>query len=59
MKTAIQKAKKLLGKITKKEEKKDCYIFYNEEKEYDGVIVVMKGNYQVLSMTEYVMTRRE
>ncbi len=59
MDRAREKATKLLGKITKTEEKEDCYIFYNEEKEYDGVIIILKKNYKVVSMTEYVMGERK
>ena len=59
MDRAREKAIKLLGKITKVEEKEDCYIFYNEDKEYDGVIVILKKNNKVISMTEYVMGIRK
>lgn len=55
MDKAIEKAMELLGKITKTEEKDDCYIFYNDEMEYDGVIVILKKNYRAMSMTEYVV----
>lgn len=57
MDKALKKAEKLLGKITKTEEKPDAFIFYNEEMKEDGVIVIMKKSYRVMSMTEYVMRR--
>jgi hypothetical protein len=54
MDEAREKAEKLLGKITRTEEEKDCYIFYNDEMEFDGVLVVLKKNNRIMSMTEYV-----
>ena len=52
---AREKIEELLGKITRTEEKKDCYIFYNDEMENDGVLVVLKKNNRIMSMTEYIV----
>ena len=52
---ATTKARHLLGKITKTEKTEDAYIFYNDEKKYDGVIVIMKKDGRIMSLTEYYM----
>lgn len=55
MERAYQKAKRILGKITRTEEKQNCYIFYNDNVKYDGVIVIMKNSNRAMSMSEYIM----
>lgn len=55
MDEALKIAEELLGKITNTEENPDCFIFYNDEMEYDGVIVIMKKNHKAMSMTEYIV----
>ncbi len=59
MEEAKQKAEELLGKITRTEENDDCYIFYNDEMEYDGIVVVLKKNYKVMSMTEFLVWKEK
>ena len=55
MEEAKRKAEKLLKKITRSEEDDDCYVFYNDEMEYDGVIIILKKNHRIMSMTEYIV----
>ncbi len=59
MEEAKQKAEELLGKITRTEENDDCYIFYNDDMEYDGIVVVLKKNYKVMSMTEFLVWKEK
>lgn len=57
MDKALKIAEELLGNVTKTEEEPDCFIFYNEAMEYDGVIVILKKNHRIMSMTEYIMRK--
>jgi hypothetical protein len=59
MEEAKRKAEELLNKITRTEENDDCYIFYNDEMEYDGIVIVLKKNYKVMSMTEFLVWKEK
>lgn len=50
-------AMRILGKITSVEERKDAFIFANDEIKQDGCIVIIKDTFEVLSMSEYVMKK--
>lgn len=50
-----QMAMNVLGEITFIDEKSNAVIFYNDNLRYDGCVVIMKNNYKLLTMTEYIL----
>ena len=52
---AFDLAVNVLGEITNSEEYDDAFVFYNDNLEQDGVVVVLKGSMIVLSMSEYIV----
>lgn len=49
----------ILNEITNTEEKTDAIIFYNDNLKQDGCIVILKKDYKILTMTEYIIMSDE